>query len=667
VNDSYFENRDAFKAFPQLVPTNERMAVKSMPSFNVDSLLEEDKELEALGGYPFRFGYAFDVNYALEDGRWLNDGDRNVWSLRFRSNNAYSLNFGFSQLALAPGAELYVFSTDGSMVYGPVTEVQNTTDGWLYTIPVSGEDVVVQLIEPASIKGQSLFTVSQVIHGYKNVVPSPNELPSLTCYNDVCSYSGYTDYSDAVCRILNSGSSICTGALLNNTSQNYTPYVLTAHHCIGTGEPASWTFQFRYKSCTTSVSFNYADAKAAWEQDSGTDLLLVQLRSALGDQDLLFLGWDRTSTAPSSGTTIHHPAGNQMKISFANSAFSAYTPTSATSSNNYWLGTFNSGSAEPGSSGAPLLNANNQVVGQMRGSTVPSPVCPPVPLIFGRFDHSWTGNGTAATRLRDWLDPNTTGVQALNFLPLFTFNGPDLVPCSGTVTYTIPQTRATSATSITWSVGTGLEIVSGGSTRTVTVSRSGSVPSAGVNVSITYGGVTKVLSKQVDIGSPKITGITGPSSVPISSSAVFYAEPYFAANQGNYEWSVPNATFTSNREMCTVSFPYTGTFQVGVRSTSSCTTPGTYTWKNVSVTLSYIVSSGTNKLVSVSPQTGDGADPSRTIGYTLYDQETGVFVRAGRLSVQGGNLDFSSVPAGIYLLRLDTGTGTFDTHRVLLK
>jgi hypothetical protein len=109
VNDQYFENKDAFKTYPQLLPANRNMIVKAMPSFNVDSLLEDDKELEERGGYPFRFGYAFDVDYRLENGEWITDGDRSVWSMRFHSRGAYSLNYAFSELSLSPEAELYVF------------------------------------------------------------------------------------------------------------------------------------------------------------------------------------------------------------------------------------------------------------------------------------------------------------------------------------------------------------------------------------------------------------------------------------------------------------------------------------------------------------------------------------------------------------------------------
>jgi hypothetical protein len=50
VYEYYFENRDAFRAFPQLKPVNESLQVKSMPPFNVDSLLDKglDKEKNRL-------------------------------------------------------------------------------------------------------------------------------------------------------------------------------------------------------------------------------------------------------------------------------------------------------------------------------------------------------------------------------------------------------------------------------------------------------------------------------------------------------------------------------------------------------------------------------------------------------------------------------------------
>jgi hypothetical protein len=255
-----FENRDAFKTYPQLMQPNERMVVHYMPSFNVDSLLEDDLKLDELGGYPFRFGYGFDVDYNLGDGKWIEDGDRRVWNMRFYSEGAYSLNFIFSEMTLSPEAELYIFSADGSMVYGPVTAGQNIRDGRFSTILLKGKDVVIQLIEPATAQGQSLLSISQVVHGHRNTFPAEDgeaEVKLLNCHNNVCSYSTWDDQSDAVARVLLAGTSLCSGALINNTSQDYTPYFLSAFHCLDFDHSCSLsnleklllsdcTFEFQY-------------------------------------------------------------------------------------------------------------------------------------------------------------------------------------------------------------------------------------------------------------------------------------------------------------------------------------------------------------------------------------------------------------------------------------
>ncbi|MFV0606892.1 MAG: hypothetical protein ACK5NK_13745 [Niabella sp.] len=95
-----------------------------MPLFDVSALLEEDEATKGLD-IPFRFGKSFDVNLGLKDGKWQKTDSTETWSLKITSDNAYSLNFIFSELYLPPGGELYIYNEDGSMVYGPVTEIQN--------------------------------------------------------------------------------------------------------------------------------------------------------------------------------------------------------------------------------------------------------------------------------------------------------------------------------------------------------------------------------------------------------------------------------------------------------------------------------------------------------------------------------------------------------------
>jgi hypothetical protein len=87
----------------------------------------------------------------------------------------------------------------------------------------------------------------------------------------------------------------------------------------------------------------------------------------------------------------------------------------------------------------------------------------------------------------------------------------------------------------------------------------------------------------------------------------------------------------------------------------------------VSVSSSYVVSSGTNKQVTVTPANGAGTIATQqTIAWTLHNPTTGALAASGRIAAQGGTLDFGNLPSGIYVLSLDT-EATPDTHKIVLK
>ena len=68
---------------------------------------------------------------------------------------------------------------------------------------------------------------------------------------------------------------------------------------------------------------------------------------------------------------------------------------------------WDAGTTEPGSSGSHLFDQNHCVVGQLGGGFA---ACGnDEPDWYGRLSVSWTGGGTSATRLSDWLDPFGNG------------------------------------------------------------------------------------------------------------------------------------------------------------------------------------------------------------------------------------------------------------------
>lgn len=119
------------------------------------------------------------------------------------------------------------------------------------------------------------------------------------------------------------GSYLCTGTLMNERQASYTPYFLTANHCISTQTVAS-TMETRwfYRSPTC----NSGTLQSSSVRRTGGAKLLY----ATGDTDTAFMllneapptgvrfaGW--TPSPMASGTSIvglHHPRGDLLKISF---------------------------------------------------------------------------------------------------------------------------------------------------------------------------------------------------------------------------------------------------------------------------------------------------------------------------------------------------------------
>ena len=452
VYSNYYANRSAFvETMPLLNTDNVENVLKIfMPTINAEELVSRNSESN-LGNEPFEFGYGFDVNYSLEDGVWSENNDKRIWSLQFKSDGAYSLNFIFSELKLVPNAELYIYSTNGQMVYGPVTDKQNIPDNRsiFLTDLVAGDDVIIRLIEPITTNTSSL-RITKVVHAYIDMLGiTSTRSTTYTCHNDVACYPAWDTESDGVALIL-AGWSSCTGALLNNTAQDYRPFLLTAFHCIDKKEGTlwrrdgklsaqeisaaeNWAFRFKYKkmNCNgnviyTTVTYNYATFRAAAFQ---SDFALMELDNDVR-KETSFLGWDRSGTYPTSGTGIHHPSGDVMKISFDEDKIKYNKDAMRDddylyhSAETLWVSVFDDGTTEGGSSGSPLFDQNKRVVGQLHGEKSGEEGCPPSTKYYGRLYTSWTGGNTNSTRLSNWLDPMGYNSNTLNTLtcPTSTLN-----------------------------------------------------------------------------------------------------------------------------------------------------------------------------------------------------------------------------------------------------
>jgi hypothetical protein len=226
------------------------------------------------------------------------------------------------------------------------------------------------------------------------------------------------------------GAGYCTGAMVNNARNDKTPYVLTAFHCQWNATPLydQWKFEFEYVSPTcpnppTEPQLLSLTGCELVSSGQGSDYLLLKLNEDIPDNwDVTFAGWNRddVNTADSS-YHVHHPQADIRK--FSTSTEKAIVHTNAinwsegytTPANHHIRFEFTEGGHEPGSSGGPIFDQDGFLIGQLHGG---SGGCAAQSNTFvGRFSKSWNLGSTPATRLRDWLDPDNSGVMTIPHLP----------------------------------------------------------------------------------------------------------------------------------------------------------------------------------------------------------------------------------------------------------
>ena len=420
-----------------------------MPSVDVEKLLKEDAEM-AGEDIPYRFGYGFETLYTLDDGEWEDDDEGRLWSLRFKSNGAVSLNFVFEDFSLPDGAYLNIVNSDETIVYGPVTSDNIPQDKFFLTDVIPDSSVTIYLWEPYSQIGRSFLTIKKVVHGYQNCYNINDDEYGCPGYSDPCNipvengFPNYENESNAVALILlEDGTCWCSGSLILSTDMSFKPYLLTAFHCVNTETYPSnvptdmvassaekenvnhWAIKFGFRQQSNyTITFNGAVFRAGWFD---SDFALVELYENVKKfSHLTWLGWDRTGNVPSSGVGIHHPKGDYMKISIDDDPSQNSMWVESLYSNNvtqHWLEHWDTGIIQKGSSGSPLLNESKRVVGQLHGvkfegdHTINTFLYSPCLIdyaSYGKISLSWTGGGTNDTRLSNWLDPNNTGQTTLD-------------------------------------------------------------------------------------------------------------------------------------------------------------------------------------------------------------------------------------------------------------
>ena len=350
--------------------------------------------------------------------KFVNPDGSQIIVLIIKSSGASGIGVHFRDFALADGEEVYVYGASAdSIVFGPFTDKGPWGSGEFWSGTVDGDTVVIEFYKRTDENGQGfeVFEISHILAELDWRLRS-NEPDVLFCEVDASCYGD--PEKNAVARIVfnDNGVYLCTGTLLNDVAQDWTPYFLTANHCVSSQAVAQtveayWFYQTT--SCNSGVlrSWVHSPPGANLLATQGSnDFSLIRLQNN-APGGAYFSGW--TSTAQSTGTSVfglHHPDGY---IPPSIPSYLRRSTGSITDTNENCLGLVNgygigwtSGTSEPGSSGSGLWNSNGYLVGVLSCGPAP-PTCNSPWASYSKFANFYP-------QIRQYIDSDAPSAPIAN-------------------------------------------------------------------------------------------------------------------------------------------------------------------------------------------------------------------------------------------------------------
>ncbi len=439
---------------------------------------------------------------AATDGVWQTLGSTRTWQYSVQVPTAVSLSFHASSAALPGSAVVTVTGALATVQY----RARDVARGVLWSRPLVGDKLSISLSVDVSEASSVRFEVNGVQAGYRGL----GGLASHPYYVQRAAAAGTTqsctlNYAcettpanqgpgHAVVAILVGNLYQCTGTLVNDTSVDFAPYILTARHCengmLGGGAPQAASTVSVYWDAVSAcggVLGSIYDGEAPSQSVATTiveqqDTWLIRLAAPPVASDAYWAGWDASGAAFTGGYSIHHALGNDKQyVGWYGQAILQNIPAATLGikySSNFWGVVNQSGSVGAGASGAALFSPNNNLVGTaslaaLQDGANSAGICPASPLSapapntvtaqFTAFSAVFAStadvtSSTGATTLQSVLDSANTGAlvtNGLTVLPVTLTANQQSLTTLNTIILTWSATGATSCTATGGAAGDG--------------------------------------------------------------------------------------------------------------------------------------------------------------------------------------------------------------------
>ena len=388
---------------------------------------------------------------ASREGEWRLSGDTLEWRHEITVDGAVSLALEIAALDLPAGASL---SIGAQHWQGPLQRHR------LFTQHQPGRVLSLLARLPRGQSQAFALRLAEVQAGFREPSASAASFvakaASACTVNAACSTdAALQQWAGAVVAITIGNSATCTGTLMNNSSGDGRPYLLTAKHCYtttGGTDPVRAAASLRMAwnavtPCGTPLASAWGIGtpvtEGAQHRAEYGDAWLVELNTRPPESVApWYAGFDARDQVPSGELVgLHNGNGLQRQLLSTRSA-PRLTRNVADFLGGFqllgWGFSPQQGAAAPGASGSSLFDAEGHVIGTLSTGITCEAGTPQV--TYARLAQAWAGDGSPAGSLRPWLDPTNSG-QAIAGK---SFSVPAIVPSVPTVP-AAPSTPAAGA------------------------------------------------------------------------------------------------------------------------------------------------------------------------------------------------------------------------------